>query len=92
VKVQDVTSTIQAIGAVGGLVFAALAYFKARAVAVVTAATHDLVNGASIVRVDAAYAQGGKDQRQDARDAAKLARDLAADAAALQPPQPPPAV
>lgn len=91
-KIQDVTAVFQAVGAVGGLVFAALAYFKARAVGVVVAATHETVNGASIIAVDAAYAKGGRDQRQDSRDAAKLARDLAADAAAMQPPQPPPAL
>ena len=89
-SVQDVTAAIQALVGVGTLVFAFLGWWKARAANETVKQTHELVNGASIIRIDAAYAKGAKDQRQDIRDAADLAREAAAgQVSAPRPPDPP---
>jgi hypothetical protein len=43
--------------------------------------THALVNGQSEILKTAAYAKGASDSKQDARDAAEVARNLSADKA-----------
>lgn len=90
-KLQDVTQIMQGVGAIGGLIFAFMAYWKGRgnqrkieAVGIKADAVHDLVNGQSEILRTAAYAKGASDQRQDSRDAAQLSRDIATEAAKIK--------